>query len=54
MLPEHCHKGDGLCLVTYNGGNTITHSLPPVLFPTGAATTSCALRDILVLETQRA
>lgn len=34
--------------------HTITHSLPPILFSEGAASSRCALRNILVLEAQRA
>lgn len=54
MLPEHCHRGYGLCLVTLDGGTHYHPFLSPVLFPAGAASSSCALRDTLVLEAQRA
>lgn len=53
MLPEHHHRGNGLCLVTCDGGTHYPHSLPPILFPAGAASSSCAPRDTLVLEAQR-
>lgn len=54
MLPEHCHRGYGLCLVTLDGGTHYHPFLPPVLLPAGAASSSCALRDTLVLKAQRA